>query len=111
MTWLICKYQGDYYQEVFGVVMIITNMFMEMFEIKALATTPIHPSFWGWYVDDTGTVQKKDHEETHINSQHESIAFTVEEQNSKGNLPMLDVMWRQEGDKIDTESPPTQITI
>ena len=63
-----------------------------MFEIKALATTPNPPRFWEWYIDDTGTVQKKHHIQglfEHINGQHESIAFTVEEQDSEGNLPML----------------------
>ena len=81
-------------------------MFMEMFEIKALATSPNPPCFWGWYVDDTCTVQKKHHVQSlfeHTNGQHESIAFTVEEQDSEGNLPMLDVMWKLEGDKISTD--------
>ena len=52
------------------------------------------------------TVQKKHHIQglfEHINGQHESITFTVEEQDSEGNLPMLNVMWRQEGDKIGTD--------
>ena len=76
---------------------IIANMFMEMFELKALATAPNHPRFWGWYVDDSGTVQKKHHVQDlfeNINGQNESIAFTVDEQDSEGNLPMLDVMWK-----------------
>ena len=63
------KFQGEYYQQdfVFGVVMgspkslIITNMFMEMFEIKALATSTNPPCCWGWYIDNTSTVQKKHH--------------------------------------------------
>ena len=53
-------------------------------------------------------VQKKHHVQglfEHINGQHERIAFTVEK-----NLPMLDVMWRREGDKISTDvyRKPTQ---
>ena len=64
--------------------LIITNMFMETFEIKALVTTPNPPCFWGLYIDGTGTVEKKHHIQglelfEHTNSQHESIAFTVEE--------------------------------
>ena len=84
--------------------LIITNMFMEILEIKALSTTPNPPCFWGWYIDDTVTVQKKHHVTGLFehNGQHESIAFTVEEQDSEGNLPMLDVMWRREGDRIIT---------
>ena len=97
------KYQGNFYKRVFREATaspfspIFANMFMEVFEIKALATAPNLPCFWGWYIDDTGTVQKKHYVQglfKHINSQHESIAFTVEEQDSKGYLPMLDVMWR-----------------
>ena len=48
-------------------------------------------------VDDTGTVQKKYHVQSlfkHIISQHESIDLTMEEQDSEGNLPMVDEMWR-----------------
>ena len=71
-------------------MLIIANMLMEMFEIKALATAPNPPRFRGRYVDDTGTVQKKHHIQglfEHINGQHESIAFTVEEQDSEGICP------------------------
>ena len=56
------KFQGEFYQQVFRAAMgspispIITNMFMEMIEIKALATAPNPPHFCGWYVDNTGTV-------------------------------------------------------
>ena len=76
---------------------IIGNMFMEIFEIKSLGSAPNPPCFWGRYIDDTGTVHKKHHVQglfEHINGQHESIAFTVEEQDSEGNLPMLDMMSR-----------------
>ena len=82
--------------------LIIDNIFMEMFKIKALATAPNPPCFWGWYVDDTGPVQKKHHIQglfEHTKGQCEDI----EEQASKCNLPMLDVMWRWEGEKISTD--------
>ena len=45
------KFQCEFYQQVFGVSMgspispIIANMFMEKFEIKALATAPNPPRF------------------------------------------------------------------
>ena len=42
----------------------------------------------------------------HINGQHASIAFTVEEQDSEGNLSMLYVMWSRTGEKISTYIPP-----
>ena len=36
---------------------------MEEFEEKALSTTPHPPKFWARYVDDTGVVIRKEHEE------------------------------------------------
>ena len=48
------KFQVEFYQQVFGTVMgscispIISNMFMEMFKIKALATASSPSHFWGW---------------------------------------------------------------
>ena len=47
-------------------------------------------------------VQKKNHVQgffKHVNDQHESIAFTVED--SEGNV--LDVMWRRAGETISTD--------
>ena len=83
------------------------NMFMEMFAIKALATALNPPGLWGWNIDDTGTIQQKKHHVQgmfkHINVQHESIAFIVEEQDSEGNLPMLEMTWMLECDKISTD--------
>ena len=71
---------------------IIANMFMEKFEIKALATVCNPPCFWGWYVEDTSTVQKKHHvqglfEHTSINGQHESIASLWKNKTVKAIYP------------------------
>ena len=51
-----------YYQQVFGTAMgspvsaVIANMVMEDVEQRALATSPVKPFFWKWYVDDVISV-------------------------------------------------------
>ncbi|XP_072033202.1 uncharacterized protein [Amphiura filiformis] len=73
---------------------ITANAFMEHFEEKALSSFRNPPRFWGRYVDDTMVVIKKTdvHDFTkHINSVHDAIKFTVEEE-SDNCIPMLDTM-------------------
>ena len=60
----------------------------------------------GRYVDDTATITKKAHVEAlyeHINTQHHSIAFTIEEEDDAGTLPMLDVKMIKENNRIKTD--------
>ena len=39
----------------------------------------------------------------HISGQELSIAFTIEEEDGEGKLPMLDVLWSREGSYIKTD--------
>ncbi|XP_013411770.1 uncharacterized protein LOC106174656 [Lingula anatina] len=105
------QYKGKFYQQTYGAAMgsplspVIANIFMEEFEMKALQTTPNPPKFWGRYVDDTGVVSKKTHVQAlfeHINAQHQSIHFTIEEENVEGSLPMLDVKMTKDKERIKT---------
>ena len=60
---------------------IITNLFMERFEITALSTSSKHQSPWLRYVDDTFVVQKTSHKNhlfKHNNSVEPNIQLTVE---------------------------------
>ena len=41
----------------------LSNLLMKAFEDKALAEAPHPLKFWGRYVDDTGAVIKKIHED------------------------------------------------
>ena len=52
------KYQGHIYQQTYGAAMgyplslVITNIFIEEFELKTLEMVEHPPKFWGRYVDD-----------------------------------------------------------
>ena len=58
---------------------------------------PVVPGLPIWLLEYTQSLQN--------NSKFwiSGIAFTLEEQDSKGNLPMLDMMWRWKGDNISTD--------
>ena len=85
---------------------LLSNLFMEEFEEEALSTAPHPPKFWGRYVDDTGVVGKKQHEDelfNHINQQHPSIKFTIEQEDENNSLPMLDLKLQRSEKKITTD--------
>ena len=85
---------------------ILSDLFMEEFEEKALSTTPHPPKFWARYVDDTGVVIRKEHEEElfeHINKQHPSIKFTIEKESDEQALPMLDLKLIRDNNTITTD--------
>ncbi|XP_078682439.1 uncharacterized protein LOC144916914 [Branchiostoma floridae x Branchiostoma belcheri] len=104
------QYNDVIYEQTFGMAMgsplspVLANLFMEEFERKALHTAPHRPKFWGRYVDDTGVVNRQEHEQElfdHINTQHDSIKFTIEREQDN-RLPMLDVMMVRNPDNTIT---------
>ena len=61
---------------------IVTNLYMECFERKALWSAINPPRAWYRFVDDTWVLQKQAHKQAvldHINSMDPAIKFTVEE--------------------------------
>ena len=79
-------FQGKYYEQVHGAVMgcpisnLITNLFMEEFEVKALNSATHTPHLWLRYVDDTFVIQEAKYSQQllqHINAQDPHIQFTV----------------------------------
>ena len=72
---------------------VIANIYMRVFEEKALSTFPLaKPNVWYRYVDDV-FVLKKIHVQNlldHLNRQHPSSRFTVETER-EGKLPHLDL--------------------
>ena len=91
-------YGGKFYQQMQGAAMgspvspIVANLYMEHFEIQALASAPNPPKFWYRYVDDTNTMIHEyfiDEFTNHINSIDAHIQFTIEPE-MNGKLPFLD---------------------
>ena len=79
---------------------------MEELENKAL-TEALPPSkLWSMYVDDTGVVTKKFHEDESfetINQQHPvSNKFTIKKEDEDHSLPVFDLKLKREGNKIIT---------
>ena len=76
------SYQGRFYEQTEGPAMgspispLIANLYMEDFEIQAIRTSPIPPTLWKRYVDDTFTIIKKNNRDNfleHLNSIHPNI--------------------------------------
>ena len=95
------SFQDRLYEQKQGAAMgspispIVANMFMENFEIRALATSPCTPTLWKRFVDDTFTIIKKTHKEAfmeHLNSIHNNIQFTSKEPCEDGSIPFLDML-------------------
>ena len=93
-------FQGKFYTQTEGAAMgspvspLVANLFMENFEIKALASFSHPIKLWARYVDDTICVLKRDHIDEftdHLNSQHPAIKFTSERE-KEGKIAMLDIL-------------------
>ena len=95
------SFQGKLYEQKEGAAMgspispIVSNIFMDDFENRALATSPCTPKIWKRFVDDAFTVIRKDQKEVSLdclNSIHNNIQFTSEDPNEDGSIPFLDVL-------------------
>ena len=85
---------------------VLANLFMEEFEEKTIAKAPHPPKFWRRYIDDTGVVTKKEHEDElfqHINQQHKSIKFTFEQEGDDNSLLVLVIRMIRENNSITTD--------
>ena len=93
------RYNNQHYQQLDGVAMgspvspVVSDIFMEDFEDKALSDGSICPRLWKRFVDDVLAVVKRDKGSPlldHLNEQHPNIKFTMEEE-EEGSLPFMDV--------------------
>ena len=74
---------------------IVTNLYMECFERKALSSAINSPRAWYRFVDDTWVIQKQAHKKEfldYINSMDPAIKFTVEGNQENGAIPFLDTL-------------------
>ena len=79
---------------------------MQDFEQRALTTTPLKPSLWLRYMDDTFVIWKHGDRELqsfleHLNGQCAEIQFTMEKE-TKGSLLFLNVRVKKDGSKLAT---------
>ena len=95
------SFQNKLYEQKEGAAMgspissIVANIFMEDFEIRALATSPSTPKIWKRFVDDAFTVINKNHKEAfldHLNSINNRIQLTSEDPCEDGSIPFLDML-------------------
>ena len=74
---------------------IVTNIYMEAFEHRAINSALNPPRIWRRYVDGTFVAQQESHKDEffqHINTVDISIQFTVEEAEPAGSNPFLDIL-------------------
>ena len=74
---------------------IVANLYMEIFEVRAINTSPHPPLMWKRFVDDTFVVIKVAHKQEfmeHINSIDHHIQYTSEDFKPDGSMPFLDMM-------------------
>ncbi|XP_062703744.1 uncharacterized protein LOC134286184 [Aedes albopictus] len=93
------SFRGKFYKQTFGLSMgsklspLLANLFMSDLENKALKEK-LFPRVWWRYVDDVFAPVKEryvDQTLAMLNSQHETIKFTVEKE-VEGKLPFLDLL-------------------
>ena len=74
---------------------IVANLYMEIFETRAVSTSPHPPLMWKRFVDDTCVIIKETHKQEflqHINSIDPHIQFTSEDSKDDGSMPFLDML-------------------
>ena len=80
-------YKHEYYLQIHGtivgspVLLIVSNIYMEDFEQRALAEANNHPCWWKRYANDTNMVLKKDQAQAfteYLNMIDDDIKWTTE---------------------------------
>ena len=95
------QFQGRFFEQLQGAAMaspispIVTNLFMEDFEIKAINSAAVPSRIWKRFVDDTFVVIDSTRKEKflkHVNNMDPHIQFTTEDAKPDGSLPFLDTI-------------------
>ena len=89
-------FHGQFFEQTKGAAMgspvnlIVANIYMEVFEDRAINTALHPPKIWKRYVDDTFVIQLESQKEEffhHINQVDTSITFTKKEVGQDGSIP------------------------
>ena len=95
------QFEDRFYEQLQGAAMgspispIVTNLYIEEFELSAINSSEYPPSSWKRYVDDTFVVIEAARKEKfleHINNMYPHIQFTTEDAKPDGSLPFLDTI-------------------
>ena len=77
------------------------EIYMQSYERTAITTALHHPKVWEQFVDDVYSILKRTHLQNffhHINSLHQNIKFTMEEE-SNGELAFLDTLLKRNNEQ------------
>ena len=109
-NYFTCK--GRFYEQQEGAAMgspfspIVTNLYMEDLETRAIESSPNPPSFWRRFVDDTLTIMMSSQVEiflNQLNSIDHHIQFTKQDSRPDGPMPFLDILITpKEDDSLST---------
>ena len=104
---------GDaFYEQLEGAVVgsplspVVANLYMEIFEERALRPATLQPKMWVRYVDDTFVIWPHGTEELnrfhdHLNDQHPAIQFTREKEAEK-RIQFLDSLMERKRSRMKT---------
>ena len=97
----VFSFQNAYYRQKLGLAMgnpcapPLAILFLDQFETKALAASPLKPAFLARYIDDyagiwTHGLQALKNFLTFMNRQHPNLSFTMEHSGEGQGVPFLD---------------------
>ena len=104
---------GDaFYEQLEGAVvgsplsLVVANLYMEIFEERALRPATLQPKMWVRYVDDTFVIWPHGTKELnrfhdHLNDQHPAVQFTREKEAEK-RIPFLDSLVERKRSRMKT---------
>ena len=108
------QFQDSIYEQTDGAAMssplspIVVNLYLKHLEEEAIQSAPPKPKLWRRYMDDTFVIWPHRQDELHhfyqhLNSQHPSIQFTMEEEKDH-KIAFLNVLVLRNGDRLATST-------
>ena len=77
---------------------VLAILFLDQFETKAIADSPLKPSFLARYIDDYAGIWNHGQEAlddflAFLNSRHPNLSFTMDKSSSGHGVPFLDTLY------------------